>query len=171
MSVMSLTRPAPGLPRSASALRLELKRNAVPYLLPLLAALFYFDTLRTAFGYPPVWTVRSSVITNDMLAEFSVFAAGLAAWAGSREGRRKTSDLVATTPRAAWSRLSIALAGTLCWMLGAFLAGVAVLYIVTAIQATWGGPPLWPVFVGLTCVTATTVIGRASCRERVCHNV
>ena len=94
-----------------------------------------------------------------MLFEFSAFAGGLAAWAGSREGRRKTADLVATTSRAAWARLSIALAGTLSWLLLAFLAGVAVLYIQTALQATWGGPPLWPVFVGAAGVTVVTVIG------------
>jgi len=164
MSVLSVppARLAPSrltLPRWARALGLELKRNAVPYLLPLLAAVFYFDTIRTADGTPPVWTVRASVIDNDMLVEFSVFAAGLAAWAGSREGRRKTLDLVATTPRAVWARLSVALAGTLCWMLLAFIAGVAVLYIRTALQATWGGPPLWPVFVGVAEVTVVTVIG------------
>ncbi len=154
MSVMSLP-----LPRSARTLRLELKRNAVPYLLPLLAAVFYFDALRTADGFPPVWTLRASVIGNHMLFGFSVFAAGLGAWAGSREGRRKTVDLVTTMPRAAWARLSVPLAGTLCWLLLAFLAGVAVLYIQTAIQAAWGGPPLWPVFVGAAGVTVVTVIG------------
>jgi len=154
MSVMSMP-----LPRSARALRLEFKRNAVPYVLPLLAAVFYFNTVRTADGFPPIWTLRASAITDHMLFEFSAFAGGLAAWAGSREGRRKTVDLVVTTPRAAWSRLSVALAGTLCWLLLAFLAGVAVLYIQTALQATWGGPPLWPVFIGAAGVTAVTVIG------------
>jgi len=149
------------LPGTARALRLELKRNAVPYLLPLLAAVFYFNTLRTADGFPPVWTLRASVISAHMLFEFSAFAGGLAAWAGSREGRRKTLDLVATTSRAAWARLSIALAGTLCWLLLAFLAGVALLYGRTAFQATWGGPPLWPVFVGAAGVTVVSVIGFA----------
>ncbi len=154
MSVMSMP-----LPRSARALRLEFKRNAVPYVLPLLAAVFYFDTLRTADGFAPIWTLRASAIPDHMLFEFSAFAGGLAAWAGSREGRRKTVDLVATTPCAAWARRSIALAGTLCWLLLAFLAGVAALYIQTAVQATWGGPPLWPVFVGAAGVIVVTVIG------------
>jgi hypothetical protein len=167
MSVLSvpparLARSPLARPRSARALWLEFKRNAVPYLLPLLAALFYFNTVRTADGYPPVWTVRASVVPNDMVFEFGAFAAGLAAWAGSREGRRRTGDLVATTPRAVWARQSIALAGTLGWMLLAFLAGVAVLYIQTALQATWGGPPLWPVLVGVAGVTVTTVIGFAA---------
>ena len=147
------------LPRSARALRLEFKRNAVPYVLPLLAAVFYFDTLRTADGFGAVWTLRASAITDHMLFEFSAFAGGLAAWAGSREGRRRTTDLVASMPRAPWARRSIALAGTLCWLLLAFLAGVAALYIQTAVHATWGGPPLWPVLVGAAGVTVVTVIG------------
>ena len=154
MSVMSMP-----LPRSARALRLEFKRNAVPYVLPLLAAVFYFDTLRTGAGFAPIWAVRASAITDHMLFEFSAFAGGLAAWAGSREGRRRTTDLVASTPRAPWARRSIALAGTLCWLLLAFLAGVAALYIQTAVHATWGGPPLWPVLVGAAGVTVVTVIG------------
>ena len=154
MSVTSMP-----LPRSARALRLEFKRNPVPYVLPLLAAVFYFNTLRTAYGFPPIWTLRASVIGDHLLFEFSAFAGGLAAWVGSREGRRKTVDLVATTPLAAWARQSIALAATLCWMLLAFLAGVAAVYIPTAVQATWGGPPLWPVFVGAAGVTVVTVIG------------
>jgi hypothetical protein len=140
-------------------LRLELKRNAVPYVLPLLAVVFYFDTVRTAAGFPPIWSLRASVIGDHMLFEFSAFAGGLAAWAGSRERRRKTLDLAATTPRAVWARLSVTLAGTLCWLLLAFLAGVAVIYIQTGLQATWGGPPLWPVFVGAAGVIAVTVMG------------
>jgi hypothetical protein len=66
---------------------------------------------------------------------------------------------VGTTARAAWARLSVTLAGTLCWLLLAFLAGVAAVYVQTALQATWGGPPLWPVFVGAAGVIAVTMIG------------
>ena len=160
MSVLSVS-PTPsrlGPPRPVRALWLEFKRSPVPYLLPPFAVLFYFIVMRTADGYPPVWTMRASVIYG-LLFIFGAFAGGLAAWVGAREGRRKTADLLATTPRAAWSRLSVALAGTLCWLLLAFLAGVAVLYIQTALQATWGGPPLWPVFVGAVGVTMATVIG------------
>jgi len=172
MSVLSVppSRPAPSrvapsrsaLPGSGRALRLEFKRSAVPWVLPLLAAVFYFDALRTADGFPPVWAQRASVIPEHMSWAFGVFAAGLAAWAGSREGRRKTLDLVGTTPRAAWARQSVTLAGTLCWVLLAFLAGVAVVYGQTALQGAWGGPPLWPVLVGVACVTVVTVLGFAA---------
>jgi hypothetical protein len=159
MSALSLSPSRLALPGAARALRLELKRNAVPMVLPLLAAVFYYDTLRRADGWPPVWTLRAAVIGNHMLFEFSAFAGGLAAWAGSREGRRKTLDLVATTPRAAWARISITLAGTLCWLLVAFFAAVGTVYVKTALQASWGGPPLWPLFVGAAGVTVVAVIG------------
>ena len=55
------------LPWWARALRLEFKRNAVPYVLPLLAAVFYFDALRTADGFAPIWTLRASAITLSLI--------------------------------------------------------------------------------------------------------
>jgi len=149
---LSRTRPAP-------VLRIEIRRSVVLWAVPLLLALFYFDSFRTAAGFPPVWTVRSSVITSHMVADFGPFAAGLAAWVASREGRRKTDDLLATTVRPAWARQASALGATLFWLLLTFLAGVAAIYIDTARQATWGGPPLWPVAVGIVEVATFAVIG------------
>jgi hypothetical protein len=160
MTVMATAVPGSArVPGPSRVLRLEIKRSVVPWVLPLLAALFYFDTIRTASGLPPVWTLRASAITDHMLNDFDAFGAGLAAWVGSREGRRKTGDLVAATPRAAWARQAAALGGTAFWLLLAFLAGVAVLYVQTGLQATWGGPPLWPVFVGVADVIVVTVFG------------
>jgi hypothetical protein len=147
------------LGRPVRVLRLEIRRSTVRLAIPLLAALFFFDSYRTAAGLPPVWTVRSSVITDNMLNDFVVFAAGLAAWVGSREGRRRTGDLLTTTAWRAWARQAAAFGGTLFWLLVAFLAGVAVVYIQTARQATWGGPPLWPVAVGVIGVTMVTAGG------------
>jgi len=160
MTVLSVPTGGSWLLRSRllRALWLEFKRSPVPYVLPPLALFFYYDAIRTANGYPPVWTLRATVVSH-LVFSFSVAGGGLAAWAGAREGRRKTVDLLATTPRAAWSRLSVALAGTLGWLLLAFLAFTAVLYVQTAVQATSGGPPLWPVFVGVASVTMATVLG------------
>ena len=154
-----MTVMATAVPGSARVLRLEVKRSVVPWVLPLLAALFYFDTIRTANGFPPVWTLRASAITDHMLNDFDVFGPGLAAWVGSREGRRKTSDLVAATPRAAWARHAVALGATACWLLLAFGAGVAALYIQTARVVTWGGPPLWPVAVGAVAIITICALG------------
>ncbi len=145
--------------RPARALRLEIKHSAVVWVLPVLAALFYVNAYRTAAGFPPTWTVRASVITGPNLVFFSVIAAGIAAWVATREGRRKTGDLLATTARAAWARQATVLAATAFWMVLAYLAGVAVIYLQTALQATWGGPPLWPVAVGVVGVAASCAVG------------
>jgi hypothetical protein len=141
------------------AVRLEIKHSTVVWVLPILAALFYVNAYRTAAGYPPTWTVRASVITGSNLVFFSVIAAGIAAWVATREGRRKTGDLLATTARAAWARQATVLAATAFWTVLAYLAGVAVIYVQTALQATWGGPPLWPVAVGVVGVAASCALG------------
>ncbi len=147
--------------RTVRALRLEIKHSAVVWVLPILAALFYVNAYRTAAGYPPTWTVRASVITGSNLIFFSVIATGIAAWVATREDRRKTGDLLATTARAAWLRQATVLAATTFWIVLAYLAGVAVIYLQTAIQATWGGPPLWPVAVGVVGVAASCAVGFA----------
>ena len=160
MTAVALTRRTARF-RPARALRLEIKHSAVVWVLPVLAALFYVNAYRTAAGYPPTWTVRASVITGSNLIFFSVIAAGIAAWVATREGRRKTGDLLATTARAAWARQATVLAATAFWMVLAYLAGVAVIYLQTALQATWGGPPLWPVAVGVVGVAASCAVGFA----------
>jgi hypothetical protein len=155
-----MTAVAP-LARPGRVLRLEIRRSVVPWAIPLIAALFFFDAFRTAAGFAPVWTLRSSVITSNMITDFGPFSAGLAAWAASREGRRNTRDLLATTVRPPWARQAAALGGTLFWLLLTFLIGVAALYIDTARLATWGGPPVWPVVVGVVEVTTFAAIGFA----------
>jgi hypothetical protein len=143
--------PAPARRPSAVPLGrllwLELRHSPMPWTFPLLAALFAFDPYRTAMGYPAAWTIRASVLPNKMLPDFVVFVVGVAAWMGSRDGRRRTLDLVETTPRPRWAAQLATWAATTIWAMAGFLAGVGVLYGVTASQATWGGPPWWPVIV------------------------
>ena len=146
-------------PAAGRLLWIEVKRNAVLWVLPLLALLVYFDTYRTVGGYPPVWTVRALAVPDRLLVDFAAFAGGFCAWAGSREGRRKTEDLLGTTARPAWARQLAALAGTMFWLVLAFLVAVAVLYIQIARVAAWGGPPLWPVAVGLVALVTICVAG------------
>src|ERR1700733_10115116 len=159
------TRPARAAARAAvppaagRLLWIEVKRNAVPWVLPLLALLVYLDTYRTVSGYPPVWTVRAMAVPDRLLVDFAAFAGGFCAWAGSREGRRKTGDLLGTTARPAWARQLAALAGTMFWLVLAFLVAVAGLYIQIARAVTWGGPPLWPVAVGVVALVTICVVG------------
>jgi hypothetical protein len=153
-------RSVPG--HAARLLRLELRRNPWPWLVPLLAVLVWFDTYRTAMSYAAVWTVRASVIGNHLVPNLLPFAAGVCAWAGSRDGRRNMTDLLTATARPVWARRGAVLAATFAWVLGVYLVFVAVLYVVTAQQATWGGPPLWPVAVGAAELAAACAVGFAA---------
>ena len=46
--------------RPARLLRLEIKHSPFLWALPVLAALFYYDTYRTSVGLPPIWTIRAT---------------------------------------------------------------------------------------------------------------
>ena len=96
-----------------------------------------------------------------MLA-FASPVAGAAAWMGSRENRRRTTDLVSITARPRPARLLAIWAATTCWALVAYLACVIVVYGVTARQATWGGPLWWPAVVAAATLPALAALGLAA---------
>jgi hypothetical protein len=163
------TAPAPGPARPLRAgragpvlpgrlLRLELRRTAMGWMLPLLAALFWFSTYRPSMALPPWWNLRGAMMQQALLA-FAPLVAGVAAWMGSREGRRGTVDLVGVTALPRWAGQLATWAATTCWAMVAYLGGVAVVYAITARQATWGGPLWWPVAVGAATVAASCALG------------
>jgi hypothetical protein len=157
--------PRTGHPSPVSVGRLlwlELRRNAMPWMFPLLAALFVFDPFRTAMSYPPLWDLRASVVVNKLLPDFVAFVAGVAAWMGSRDSRRHTADLVTATPRPRWAAWLVTWAATACWAIILYLCGVAVIYGVTATQATWGHPLWWPVTVGCAELAVVSALGFAA---------
>jgi hypothetical protein len=143
-------------------LRLELRRNGMPWMFPLLAALFVFDPFRTAMDYPPLWDLRASVVVNKLLPDFVAFVAGVGAWMGSRDSRRRTIDLVTATARPRWTAQLVTWAATAIWAIVLYLCGVAVIYGVTATQATWGRPLWWPVAVGCAELALICALGFAA---------
>jgi hypothetical protein len=149
-------------PAAGRLLRLELRRSAMLWMLPVVAALFWFITYRKTMGMPPLWNVRVLSMQGTSVLVFASPVAGAAAWIGSREGRRGLGDLVAGTPRPRWGRQLAAWAAATCWAMVAYLGCVGVLYGVTAQQASWGGPLWWPVAVGAASVPAVTALGFAA---------
>lgn len=157
--------PRAGRPSPVSAWRLlwlELRRNAMPWMFPFLAALFVFDPYRTAMNYPPLWDLRASVAVNKLLPDFVAFVAGAAAWMGSRDGRRHTADLVTATARPRWAVWLVTWAATAIWAVTLYLCAIAVIYGVTATQATWGHPLWWPVAVGCAELAVLSALGFAA---------
>ena len=158
-------------PRGASAvplnaarlLRVELRRNTMPWILPLIAALFWFDSYRPSIGTSPLYGLRTfwNMGQGHTILDFGPFVAGVAAWMGSRDGRRGLADLVTATVRPRWSAQLATWAATAIWAVAAYLVFVGVMFAVYAHQGVAGTPPWWWVAVGATAVTAFSAVGFA----------
>jgi hypothetical protein len=146
----------------ARLLRLELRHNAMPWLLPVAIGLFWLTTYRKAMAMPPLWYLRAASLQTGTVLSFACPVAGAAAWMGSRERRRRTTDLTTTTAQPRWIRLLVIWTATTCWAIVGCLGCVAILYGVTARQASWGGPLWWPVAVGAASLLALSAAGFAA---------
>jgi hypothetical protein len=147
---------------SGRLLRLELRHNAMLWLLPVAFALFFYNGYREIMALPPMWNLRAMTLQNRLLLDLVIPVTGAAAWMGSREGRRGITDLVAGTARPRWSRQLAIWAATTAWAELACLACVAVVYLITARQASWGSPLWWPAAVSVAGIPALTAIGFAA---------
>jgi len=146
----------------ARLLRIELRRNTMIWMLPLLAVAFWFDCYHWVSADTPVWYPRAAELLDHELRDFSAFTAGVAAWVATRDSRRRTLDMVTSTPRPGWARLGATWVATTGWVLAAYLACVAVVYGVTAAKVTWGGPPWWPAAVCAVALVAVSAVGFAA---------
>jgi hypothetical protein len=164
---------APALPRPPRAagrarrppgrlLRLELRRSVMLWMLPVAALLFWYNAYREIMAVPPLWNLRAMTLQNRLLLDFAIPVAGAAAWMGSREGRRDVADLLGITARPRWARQLTGWAAATCWALLGYLCCVAVVYVLTARQASWGGPLWWPAVVGAAGVPLLSAVGFAA---------
>src|SRR6266487_2255756 len=169
---MTATTDAPAPPRTPRAaravpltaarlLRIELRRSPMPWILPLIAALFWFDSYRPSTTQPPIWVLRTfwNMGQGHTIIDFGPFVAGMAAWMGSRDGRRGLADLVTATARPRWAAQLATWAATAIWAVAAYLVFVGVMFAWYAHQGVGGTPPWWWVSVGATAVTAFSAVG------------
>jgi hypothetical protein len=143
-------------------LGIETRRSQMPLILPLVAALFWFDSYRPSASVSPrlyalvtFWNMGQ----GHTIIDFGPFVAGMAAWIGSRDGRRGTRDLVATTARPRWISHLAAWAAAAIWAVGAYLVFVSIMFAVYASKGVSGEPPWWWVAVGAVAVAAFTAAG------------
>jgi hypothetical protein len=144
-------------------LRIELRHNTLLLLLPVVALLWLSSPIARHLQPMALWPDRSADIQSALQA-LCPFTAGVAAWTAYRERRRGATDLLTTTPRNAGQRALTALAATTIWAVVGYLAGAAVMLVVTAYQATWGHPVPWPLLIGLLAVITAAAVGFAAGR-------
>ena len=158
------SRPAAGRAGLATArlLRLELRHNAMLWLLPVVIAVFWLTTYRKTMALPPLWSPRADSLQTGVVIVFTAPVAGAAAWMGSREARRHVTDLVSVTARPRWARQLASWAATAGWAIVGYLVCLAAVYGVTAHQVHWGGPLWWPAAVTVASLAAVSALGFAA---------
>jgi hypothetical protein len=157
-------RAAAAVPLSAARLLgVELRRSTMPWILPLIAALFWFDSYRPSTGTSPLYGLRTywNLGQGHTILDVGPFVAGVAAWMGSRDGRRGLADLVTATARPRWAAQLATWAATAIWAVAAYLVLVGVMFALYAHQGVGGTPPWWYVAVGATAVAAFSAAGFA----------
>src|SRR5215467_6949483 len=107
-------------------LRIELRRSPMPLILPLIAALVWFDSYRPSVGQPPLFILRTfwNMGQGGTIVDFGPLVAGMAAWIGSRDGRRGTTDLVTATAQPRLTSQLASWAAAAIWAVGGYLAFV-----------------------------------------------
>lgn len=147
---------------SGQLVRLELRRSAMLWMLPVAGALFWYNAFRESMAEPAMWNLRVMTMQHGALLDFAPPVVGAAAWMGSREGRRHMADLIGTVPRPRWAAQLATWAAVTCWALVAYSCCVGVVYGLTARQAPWGGPLWWPAVVGAAGIPALSAAGFAA---------
>ncbi|HET9975263.1 MAG TPA: hypothetical protein VFQ68_44020 [Streptosporangiaceae bacterium] len=155
-------RAGASLAGSGRLLRIELRHNAMLWLLPVAAVLFWYNGYREIMALPPMWGLRAMTLQNRLLLDLAIPVTGAAAWMGSREGRRDMTDLLGVTARPRWSRQLATWAATTAWAEAGCLGCIAVVYVMTARQAPWGGPLWWPAAVSAAGVPLLTAVAFAA---------
>jgi hypothetical protein len=141
-------------------LRIEARHNPAPLVLPLLAILLGITPLAQDLTPVALWLDRSADVEGSIQL-IGPFAAGAAAWTASREHRSSIGDLLASTPRNPWLRTASAWLVSLAWMAGFYLAVCTAFLSITATQATWGRPDLWPAVAGFFALVMCSAVGFA----------
>ena len=147
---------------SVRMIAIETRRNVGLWFVPVIAAL----ALLLAYGDGLSWRLllwpNMSVMIRDTLLFAGPIAAGAATWMAGRERRRGMSDLLATTPRPAFARLTATWAATALWAVLAYILVGIILVVLTLTHAVWGGPTLWPILVGAVAIPACAALGYAA---------
>jgi hypothetical protein len=144
-------------------LRIELRRSPMPLILPVIAALFWFDSYRPSTSQPTYWMLRTfwNMGQGHTIIDFGPLVAGMAAWIASRDGRRGLGDLIAALAAPVWKRRLATWGAAAIWAVGAYVVFVLVLFGVYASQGLKGEPPWWWMGVGITAVAAFSAVGFA----------
>ena len=142
-------------------LRIEARRSLGLWLFPPVAFLVWFTTRETLPAGIWLWPETSFSIQQTLVLA-GPLAAGMAAWAATREKRLSTEELLVTTPQPAAVRLLVAWTSSVVWIVFGYLAAIAILFASAYLNGVYGLPTVWPIILGLFALVADSAIGFAA---------
>ena len=141
-------------------LRIETRRSLGLWLLLAAPVLIWFAFLQGLPRVAPLW-FETSVMVRNLVTFAGPALAGAAAWMAGRDRRRGIEDLLATTPRPAFARTLATWAGATAWGALIYVAIGGGIVALSWLRATWGGPFVGPLLVGLVAIPAHAALGFA----------
>lgn len=144
----------------AGMLWIEVRRSVCLWLFPVLVAVLGWAVYD---GLPAgIWLWSDTVVSlQASIVLYGPLVGGLSAWVAGRERRRGMESLLLTTSRPGMSRDLALWAATAVWCGLVYGVVVAVFFLLTHLNATWGSPEMWPVFATLLAVVPHTALGFA----------
>jgi hypothetical protein len=144
----------------ARLFRIEVRRSLGFWLFPLLVGVAWYTSRESVDDGVAVW-VEDSRRIGFALVLLGPLLGGLAAWEAGREERSRLGELSATVSRPPiWRDLSRWAAIT-SWGVLAYVVAGAYIFLLAVRDATWGGPLLPPIVVGLVGLIAYSAVGFA----------
>lgn len=141
-------------------LRIEARRSLGLWLLLAAPILIWFAFLQGLPRVAPLW-FETSVMVRNLVTFAGPLLAGAAAWMAGRDRRRGIEDLLATTPRPAFARTLATWAGATAWGVLIYVAIGGGIMALSWLRATWGGPFVGPLLVGLVAIPTHAALGFA----------
>lgn len=117
---------------------IELRRGPGPWSALALVAVGLYAAV-AVLDDGAVWSYVTAAVTTSALL-IAPLAAGVACWSGSRSTRRGVGHGERLAARSALAAPATALVALLFWTMVAYGTVAAVLFILCATRATWGGP-------------------------------
>jgi hypothetical protein len=133
----------------------KLLHNPTVLLAPVIIVVIVLTPLARNFNPVAIWNDRSYDVLS-LLTLLGPFVAAVGAWEGARVRRlRKRRGDQSTV----WARQVTNWAKTAVWGLLFYLLIWATVFVITATQATWGGPLLGPPLVGAVAILSLSALG------------
>ncbi|MDQ3512498.1 MAG: hypothetical protein M3462_02355 [Chloroflexota bacterium] len=140
---------------------IEVRRGAGLFAVPVFFAVIWFAlNVYVESTSSLLWPAASLNVAFTAVLLAPVVA-GLLAWEGGREGRRRMGDLLVTMPGHAIRRDLARWVGTTAWAILAYVTYGVYALLPVARAATWGGPMWDALALGVAVIAAAGAIGYA----------